>query len=82
MEAWRILAAALLVVPGVIGILLVMAKARERTGESSAVAVTGLVALTALVVAAVLTLTVLPVVVTWVLSGAVALTVSVLALAS
>ncbi|EHR63562.1 hypothetical protein [Saccharomonospora cyanea] len=82
MEAWRILATALLTVSGIIGILLAMARARERTGRGSTVAVTGLVGLTALTVAAVLTLTTLPAVGAWALSGAIALTVSVLALAS
>ncbi|WP_197321784.1 hypothetical protein [Saccharomonospora sp. NB11] len=82
MEGWRILATVLLGVPGVIGVLLAMAKAREKTGRGSTVAVTGLVGLTALAVTAVLTLTTLPGPVTWVLAGTVAVIVSVLALAS
>ncbi|EHK86003.1 hypothetical protein ACWGRK_04725 [Saccharomonospora azurea] len=82
MEAWRILATALLGVSGLIGTLLVMARAREKTGRGTTVAVTGLVGLTALAVAAVLTLTTLPGPVTWALAGATALIVSVLALAS
>ncbi|WP_019812566.1 hypothetical protein [Saccharomonospora saliphila] len=82
MEAWRILATVLLAVPGLIGVLIVMATARDRTGRAGAVAVAGLVAFTALAVACVLTLTVLPVAVTWGLAGFVALGTAVLALAS
>ena len=82
MEGWRIFATALLAVPGVIGVLLVMAKSRERTGRSTIVAVTGLVGVTALAVVCVLTLTVLPGAAAWTLAGVVAVTVSVLALAS
>jgi hypothetical protein len=81
-EAWRIFATALLAVPGVIGVLLAMAGARERTGRSATVAITGLVGVTALAVACFLTLTVLPGTAAWTLAGVVAVTVSVLALAS
>ncbi|OQO92891.1 hypothetical protein B1813_12245 [Saccharomonospora piscinae] len=82
METWRILATGLMAVPGLIGVLLVMAKARERTGRASSVAVTGLVGVTALLVAGVLTLVALPPVAAWVLAGSVTVIVSVLAMAS
>lgn len=82
MEAWRILATVLLAVPGLVGVVIVMALARDRTGRPGTVAVAGLVSFTALAVACVLTLTVLPVPVTWGLAGGVALMVSVAALVS
>ncbi|WP_199429964.1 hypothetical protein [Qaidamihabitans albus] len=82
METWRILATALLGFPGLLGVLMIMAKARDRTGRSSTVAVSGLVSATALAVLAVLVLTVLPAVPAWSLAAAVAVAVAVLVLAS
>ncbi|WP_019809272.1 hypothetical protein [Saccharomonospora halophila] len=82
MEAWRILATVLLAVPGLVGVAIVMALARDRTGRPGTVTVAGLVSFTALAVACVLTLTVLPVPATWALAGGVALMVSVAALVS
>lgn len=80
MEAWRILATILLGVPGALGVLLVMAKARERSGSAATGAVAGLVCATALGVCCVLTLTVLSAAVTWAIAGAVAVGVAVLLL--
>src|SRR5699024_8178656 len=68
-EAWRIVATALLGISGLLGILIVMAGVRERTGSSTTVAVSGLVSLTALLVCCVLTLTVFSGIVTWGLAG-------------
>ncbi|NIJ10023.1 hypothetical protein FHU38_000367 [Saccharomonospora amisosensis] len=77
MEAWRILATILLGVPGILGVLLVIAKARERSGSAATAAVAGLVCATALAVGCVLTLTVLPAAVTWGVAATVAVGVAV-----
>jgi uncharacterized membrane protein SpoIIM required for sporulation len=81
-ETWRIVATVLLAVAGLPLVLTVMAKARDRKNSSGYVAVSGAVTLTALVVVAVLTLTVLPGLVTWIVVAAVAAAVSVMMLAS
>ncbi|GAA1200521.1 hypothetical protein [Prauserella alba] len=82
METWRIFAASLLGVAGVLAVLMIMARVRERTGRWQAVAVTGLVGVTALALTCVLTLTVLTPAVSWWLAGGIAVIVAVLALAS
>ncbi|OLT48422.1 hypothetical protein BJF85_13050 [Saccharomonospora sp. CUA-673] len=82
METWRIIASALLGIVGFIGVLIVMARVREKTGSGQAVGVTGLVGVTALALTCVLALTVLPAAVAWGLTGVVTVIVAVLALAS
>ncbi|MGV9294632.1 MULTISPECIES: hypothetical protein [Amycolatopsis] len=82
METWRIVATVLLAVAGLPLVLAVMAKARDRKNDSGHVAVSGAVTLTGLIVVAVLTLTVLPALVTWIVVAAVAAAVSVMMLAS
>ncbi|GAB3869071.1 hypothetical protein GCM10029964_127640 [Kibdelosporangium lantanae] len=75
MEAWRIIA---VVIEGLGGILLVlqsMAWARERSGSTGgSVALTGVVALVVLVVVGLLSLTVLPGLVVWILVAILAAT--------
>ncbi|MEC3975045.1 hypothetical protein [Amycolatopsis sp. H20-H5] len=82
MESWRVFATVLLAVAGLPLVLVVMAKARDRTGSSGQVAITGAVTFTILVVLAVVMLTVLPGVLTWVIVGTVAAALSVMLLAS
>ncbi|MBK1785062.1 hypothetical protein [Prauserella cavernicola] len=82
METWRIIAAILLAVVGMFGVLIIMAKVRDRSDSSPTVAVAGLVSFTTLAVLCVLALTVLPGAVTWGMAAVVAVIVSVLALAS
>ncbi|GAA3559351.1 hypothetical protein GCM10022222_48860 [Amycolatopsis ultiminotia] len=82
METWRIIATVLLAVAGVPLALAVMAKTRDHVNDSGRVAVAGVITTTALVVVAVLTLTVLPGVVTWCLVAVVAAAVGVMMLAS
>ncbi|GAA1238382.1 hypothetical protein GCM10009676_23770 [Prauserella halophila] len=81
METWRIFAASLLGVAGILAVLMIMARVRERTGRWQAVAVTGLVGVTALALTGILTLTVLAPAVAWWLAGGTAVIVAVLALA-
>lgn len=82
METWRIIATALLALAGLPLVPVLMAKARDRTGSSATVAVTGAVTLTVLIIAGVVMLTVLPGVVTWVIVALVAAALSVMVLAS
>ncbi|GAB3370538.1 MULTISPECIES: hypothetical protein [Amycolatopsis] len=82
METWRIVATVLLAVAGVPLVLAVMAKTRDRVNDSGQVAIAGAVTLTGLIVVAVLTLTVLPGLVTWIVVAVVAAAVSVMMLAS
>ncbi|WP_037361422.1 hypothetical protein [Amycolatopsis orientalis] len=82
METWRIVATVLLAVAGVPLVLAVMAKTRDRVNRSGQVAISGAVTLTVLIVVAVLTLTVLPPLVTWIVVAVVAAAVSVMMLAS
>ncbi|MEV7093627.1 hypothetical protein AB0M80_12400 [Amycolatopsis sp. NPDC051045] len=82
METWRVIATALLAAAGLPLVLVVMAKVRDRTQSSGQVAVGGVITFTLLVVVGVLTLTVLPGVLSWVLVAAVAAAVSVMLLAS
>ncbi|WP_425484897.1 hypothetical protein [Amycolatopsis anabasis] len=81
-EAWRIIAAAVLAVAGIVLTLIVMAKVRDRTQNSGQVAISGAVTLTTLALLAVLMLTVLPGVVTWAIVVIVVVAVSVMLLAS
>jgi len=81
-ETWRIIAVVLLGVFGLPLVLVVMAKVRDRADNSGAVAIGGVVTLTALLVLGVLMLTALPGVLTWILVAAVATAVSVMLLAS
>ncbi|MGW4486001.1 hypothetical protein ACWEOE_19435 [Amycolatopsis sp. NPDC004368] len=81
METWRIVATALLVAAGLPLVLVVMAKVRDRVNNSAQVALGGAVTFTALVVVAVLTLTVLPGVLTWIIVAVVAAAVGVMVLA-
>ncbi|AXB48834.1 hypothetical protein A4R43_27230 [Amycolatopsis albispora] len=80
METWRIVAAVVLVLPGLAGVPMIMAKVRDRTQSSSSVAVSGAVSLTALAVLTLLVLTVLPPVVSWVAAVTVVAAVGVLLL--
>ncbi|RJQ85847.1 hypothetical protein [Amycolatopsis panacis] len=82
METWRIVATVALAVAGLPLTLAIMAKSRDRVNDSGRVAIVGTVTATALVVVAVLTLTVLPGVVTWSLVAAVVAAVGVMMLAS
>lgn len=81
-ETWRIVATALLAAAGLPLVLVVMAKVRDRVDSSAQVAIGGAVTLTALVVVAVLTLTVLPGALTWIVVAAVAAAFGVMMLAS
>jgi hypothetical protein len=81
-EIWRIVATGLLAASGVLLVLIVMAKVRDRTGRSVDVAISGAVTFTALGVLGLLMLTVLPGVVTWVIVAVIAAAVSVMVLAS
>lgn len=76
------LATALLAAGGLPLTLVVMAKVRDRTQSSGQVALGGVITFTLLVVVGVLTLTVLPGVLSWGLVAAVAAAVSVMLLAS
>jgi hypothetical protein len=83
MEGWRVLATALLAVAGIVIVLLTMAKTRDRRDATSGtVALNGAISFTVLVVLCVLTLTVLPPAVAWILVGVVAAAVTVMLLAS
>lgn len=82
MQAWRIIPKALLAVAGVVLVLTVLAKVRERSDDSRTVATTGAVTFTVLALAAMLTLTVLPALATWILVAVVASAVVVMVLAS
>lgn len=81
-ETWRVIAVVLLAVFGLPLVLVVMAKVRDRADNSGAVAIGGVVTLTALLVLGVLMLTALPGVLTWALVAVVAAAVSVMMLAS
>jgi hypothetical protein len=81
-ETWRVIATVLLAVAGLPLVLVVMAKVRDRTRASGQVVLGGVITFTLLVVLGVLTLTVLPGLLAWVLVAAVAGAVSVMLLAS
>lgn len=80
METWRVLAVTLLGVSGILVILIIMARTRERTHSAASTAVAGLVSVTALGTGCVLTLTVLPAVLAWGLAGVTAIAGGVLVL--
>ncbi|MGW3966271.1 hypothetical protein ACWED2_41060 [Amycolatopsis sp. NPDC005003] len=82
METWRVIATALLAAAGLPLVLVVMAKVRDRTQSSGQVALGGVITFTLLVVVGVLTLTVLPGLVSWALVAAVAAAAGVMLLAS
>ncbi|MEQ0559066.1 hypothetical protein ABJI51_08290 [Amycolatopsis sp. NEAU-NG30] len=82
METWRVVMTALLAAAGLPLVLVVMAKVRDRTQNSGQVALSGVITFTLLLVLGVLTLTVLPALVTGVLVAAVTAAVSVMLLAS
>ncbi|RSN59352.1 hypothetical protein DMH01_25680 [Amycolatopsis sp. WAC 04182] len=82
METWRVVATVLLAAAGLPLVLVLMAKARDRTGRSSTVAITGAVAFVVLLLLGVVMLTVLPGVLTWTLLGLVAAALGVMMLAS
>ncbi|MBN6035164.1 hypothetical protein [Amycolatopsis sp. 195334CR] len=80
METWRIVAAVLLVLPGLVAVPVIMAKVRDRTQSSASVAVSGAVSVTALAVLTLLVLTVLPPIPSWVAAVTVVAAVGVLLL--
>jgi hypothetical protein len=83
MEGWRLIAAALNLVSGVVMVLLVMAKVRERPGSTAGtVALAGAITLTVLALLTVLVLTVLPATLVWISVAILGVTVSVMVLAS
>lgn len=83
MEGWRLIAAALNLVSGVVLVLLIMAKVRERKGSTAGtVALAGTITFTALALLTVLGLTVLPAALVWISVALLGVTVSVMVLAS
>lgn len=83
MDGWRWIAVALLVAAGLVLVLQVMAKVRERRGATGGtVALAGAITLTALVLLCVLTATVLPAWLVWTAVILLGATVSVMLLAS
>ncbi|RSN37601.1 hypothetical protein DL990_00760 [Amycolatopsis sp. WAC 01416] len=82
METWRIIATSLLALAGLPLVLVLMAKARDRTDSSGGVAITGAVAFVVLLLLGVVMLTVLPGALTWSLLGLVAAALGVMMLAS
>jgi hypothetical protein len=82
-EGWRLIAAALVAVSGIVLMLLTMAKVRERKGATGGdVAVAGAITLVVLAILCVLVLTVLPAAVAWGVVVLVGGTVTVMMLAS
>jgi hypothetical protein len=82
-EGWRLIAAALVAVSGIVLMLLTMAKVRERKGATGGdVAVAGAITLVVLAILCVLVLTVLPTAVVWGVVVLVGGTVTVMMLAS
>ncbi len=83
MEGWRLIAAALNLVSGVVMVLLVMAKVRERKGSTAGtVALAGAITLTVLALLTVLVLTALPAALVWISVAILGVTVTVMVLAS
>jgi hypothetical protein len=83
MEAWRLIAAALVAASGVVLVLLTMAKVRERRGATNGqVALAGAITFTVLVLLCVLIVTVLTPWLTWSAVVVVGVTVTVMMLAS
>ncbi|KZB83267.1 hypothetical protein [Amycolatopsis regifaucium] len=81
METWRVVATVLLAAAGLPLVLVLMAKARDRTDSSGTVAVTGAVAFVVLLILGVVMLTVLPGALTWIVLGLVAAALGVMMLA-
>lgn len=83
MNAWRVLASALLAAGGLVLVLQTMAKVRERRGATGGtVALAGVITLTVFALLCLLVATVLPAWLSWTLVAVVGATVSVLMLAS
>ncbi|UUV27746.1 hypothetical protein NQK81_23205 [Amycolatopsis roodepoortensis] len=82
METWRVVATVLLAAAGLPLVLVLMAKARDRTDSSGTVAITGAVAFVVLLLLGVVMLTVLPGVLTWSLLGLIVTALGVMMLAS
>ena len=82
-ETWRLIAAGLIAVAGIVLVLLTMAKVRERKGSTNgSVALSGAITFTVLVLLCVLVITVLSPPVVWGLVVVVGVTVTVMLLAS
>jgi hypothetical protein len=82
-EGWRLIAAALVAVSGIVLMLLTMAKVRERRGATGGdVAVAGAITFVVLAILCVLVLTVLPATIVWGVVVVVGGTVTVMMLAS
>ncbi|MBE1576864.1 hypothetical protein ACFORH_40970 [Amycolatopsis roodepoortensis] len=82
METWRVVATVLFAAAGLPLVLVLMAKARDRTDRSGTVAITGAVAFVVLLLLGVVMLTVLPGVLTWSLLGLIVAALGVMMLAS
>lgn len=83
MDGWRWIAVALLLAAGLVLVLQIMAKVRERRGATGGtVALAGAITLTALAVLCLLVATVLPAWLVWTVVVLVGVTVSVMLLAS
>ena len=83
MEAWRLIAAALIAAGGLVLVLLTMAKVRERSGSTAGqVALAGAITFTLFAVLCVLVATALAPWLSWALVIVVGLTVTVMLLAS
>jgi hypothetical protein len=82
-EGWRLIAAALLAMSGIVLMLLAMAKVRERRDATGGdVAVAGAISFVILVILVLLVLLVLPALVAWGIVVVVGATVTVMMLAS
>jgi hypothetical protein len=82
-EGWRLIAAALLAMSGIVLMLLTMAKVRERNGATGGdVAVAGAISFVVLAILVLLVLLVLPALVSWLIVAVVGVTVTVMMLAS
>jgi hypothetical protein len=83
METWRVIAGVLIAIGGVILVLLAMAQTRDRKGATnSSVALSGAISATIVVLLCVLSLTVLPGQVVWVIVALVGVANTVLLLTS
>ena len=83
MDAWRLIAAALLAAGGLVLVLLIMAKVRERRGATAGTtALAGIITLTLLALLCLFTATVFPAWLAWSVVVLVGATVSVMMLAS
>lgn len=83
MEGWRLIAGALLAMSGIVLMLLIMARVRERRDATGGdVAVAGAISLVVLAILVLLVLLVLPTLVAWIIVAAAGTTVTVMLLAS